>query len=386
MKSSVFKAFLSASFEKEDIEVVKYFQSICEGLGIECVNVDTAYVVTPPEKARELIKESDALVAVATKRVERKNGKFNMPSAVDEEMSMAFGLGKPILIFVEDGIDVDKGFIKNYGTYKQFTRDKLSEHSVFREIISAIEELKTKIFLSHEPKLELLAMGEYYVEISHMLISLEKENDQFIWDYSNSKKVIFTSAMKQPFKAGAWPCVHSKNIQEADLLKWDCKVASGSKEFKLLPKIDKLTPDSVELRLNIEPTPQADDYMTYDLHYRSKYLNPIYVDQVKSEGPFVILDSNEYLCGDGVVPIRSTKRLKVQFRFPKEYGLVGSNFAPFVGSVTTRVDFVVASEIERMKFDIDDFGGNIVIDFEIENPLLNYMYGICWNPPENKAN
>lgn len=325
------------------------------------------------------------MIAVATKRVERKNGKFNMPSSVDEEMSMAFGVGKPILAFVEEGVDTDQGFIKNYGAYKRFTRDKLTQVSVLEEIISAIEELKTKILLSREPRLELLGMGEYYSELSRMLISLEKENDQFIWDYSISRKIVFTACLQRPFRAGVWPGVPTKNVPETPHLKWDCKVVSGSQTFELVPTIDKLTADSIELRLDVKPTPEAGDYMSYNLHYRSKYLNPICADDINLKSPFVILNSSEYLCGDGVVPIKSTRMLKVQFRFPKEYGLVSSNFAPFVGSVTTRVDSIVASEIERMKFEKDDFGGNIVLDCEIDNPLLNYMYGICWNPPECNA-
>lgn len=385
MRSSGIKIFFSASFQKKDMEVVKYFHSICKGLGLECVNVATAYKETPPEKARELITESDALIAVTTTRKETKNGKFNMPRAVDEEMSIAFGLEKPILPFLEAGIDVDEGFIKNYGTYKRFTRDTLTEHSVLEEIISAIEELKTKIVLSREPKLEQLGMGEYYNELTQMLISLEEENHEFTWDYSISKQLIFTAPFKRPIRAGVWPCVPTKNIPEAERIQWAQDVESGSQDFQLLPKIDKHTADSIELRLDIKPTPKVGDHILYNLHYRSKYLNPIYSDDIKSKGPFVVLNSNEYLCADGVVPIENTKSIKVQFRFPKAYELSPTNFAPIVGGVTTRVDSIIESEIERMQYEVDSFGGNIVIVLEITNPLLHHMYGMCWNPPKRKA-
>jgi len=97
MESIKIKGYFSCSFKKADKDVVKYFHSVCKGLDIEGINVDRGYSETPAEKARELISESRALIAIATKRTETTKGKFNMPDAVNNEIAMAFGLKNIIL-------------------------------------------------------------------------------------------------------------------------------------------------------------------------------------------------------------------------------------------------------------------------------------------------
>ena len=65
-----------------------FFASICGGVDISWVNVDKAYANTA-RKARELIGDSDALVAIATHCGEVKGGVFTIPKAVEQEISMA---------------------------------------------------------------------------------------------------------------------------------------------------------------------------------------------------------------------------------------------------------------------------------------------------------
>lgn len=119
--------------------------------------------------------------------------------------------------------------------------------------------------------------------------------------------------------------------------------------------------------------------------HESPFLNPIYMKDLATKTPFVVLDSGEYLVGDGVLVAINTKKLKIIFCFPTEYGLGEAAFAPFVGTVVgSSVLHVIKTEIERMKYDITTYGQSIIAHLEIENPMVLLQYGLAWNPPRRK--
>jgi len=132
-------AFFSCSFKDVDKSVNDYFLSIFNALGIICKNVSGGFIATPPEQARAIIEDSSLLIAVAVKRTETTSGEWKMPDSVSNEISIAFGLGKKMLIFLEESVG-DDGFLSSYGTYHRFNRDKLLEQN--GEIISTLFEAR----------------------------------------------------------------------------------------------------------------------------------------------------------------------------------------------------------------------------------------------------
>src|SRR5947208_17071427 len=104
MISSDINVFFSCSFSDTDAPVNELVQGVCKGLGLACVNVGGGFTALPPEKAKEFISSAAGLIAVATPRDRLENGGFIMPAAVREEISIAYGLGKRILILGETGV------------------------------------------------------------------------------------------------------------------------------------------------------------------------------------------------------------------------------------------------------------------------------------------
>jgi hypothetical protein len=119
MNALPLQIFFSCSFSPEDKETNELFLALCRGLDMKCVNVSEAYSATPPAKAKELIAKSQAVVVVATRREKLQSGEFRMPTAVHDELSMAYGLGIPILAFVETGVKTD-GFLPGYATIMEW--------------------------------------------------------------------------------------------------------------------------------------------------------------------------------------------------------------------------------------------------------------------------
>ena len=111
----------------------------------------------------------------------------------------------------------------------------------------------------------------------------------------------------------------------------------------------------------------------------------MFLEDIRDPRTQVIINGDKYLCFDGHVPIVRTKEMKIQWRFPSTFGLKLQDFAPFVGSYTNKVDYLVESEMERVTLNKDDFGGNVFLEMSVQNPLLQTAYAVAWNPPKKTA-
>ena len=135
------------------------------------------------------------------------------------------------------------------------------------------------------------------------------------------------------------------------------------------------------MAISIDPAPAAGDMVEYSITYESPYLNPVWMSNVYLNTPGVVIGGNRFVCIDGFDPNISVRDCEIEFRFPREYGMKEDDFEQFVGTYSTRVDYVVGSETERMQVERRSFGGNVVITCRIQAPLPHHVYGLAWNPP-----
>ena len=108
MKSAPVRAFFSCSYRDTDKDLNEFFRAICEGLDISCGNVDAGYSELPPDKALSMIRDADAVIAIAPARNKLDgSNQFTMPEAVSNEISFAYSLKKPLLVIKEDTVRAD---------------------------------------------------------------------------------------------------------------------------------------------------------------------------------------------------------------------------------------------------------------------------------------
>ena len=136
MKSAKITGFLSCSFAEAEKPLNEFFNAVCKGLDVQCSNVSDGYKESPPAKAREMIEEAQLFIAIVTRR-EKVGDEFHMPPAVHDEISMAYAMDKPMLLFKEDGVTF-KGFLSNYGTHVTFSRNALQNPEFLRKVIASI--------------------------------------------------------------------------------------------------------------------------------------------------------------------------------------------------------------------------------------------------------
>lgn len=319
MKSASTDVFFSCSFADDDRDINDYFNAICKAMDIKCINVGTAYSVVPPEKAKQMINDSQGLIAVGVKRTKIDDNKYNMPSAVHDEISIAFGMNTPTLMFIEEGVIVE-GFIYNYGTCLRFMRDKLYNADFLEKVISAVHAFKMDIISPHDLIVDQ-DTNEFYAEHQTQLFEMKEDGCRdYYWEYSITKKIIFKKQYKRSFKTGVWPTVKSIVPENAKLVDFSIKIDGGSRNFKINVIKEKHTADCLEALLKIEPHPEPEDYIEYSTIFASRYFNPIWEEDVSEMNP-ISIEEQAYGCYDGAIAIVRTKRSSSEFRFPRSYGL-----------------------------------------------------------------
>jgi hypothetical protein len=374
------KVFFSCSFREQDTAVNDLIAGICAAIGIDCVNVSGAFARVPPDQARYYITKASGLIAVATRRDQLGADEFIMPAAVREEIAIAYGLKKPILIIGEAGVRFD-GFMDNYGTRLVFTRSELSNTTFIKRLVASIHTFKTEVLTGTSTAFQYFA-SEYFAESSKSLISLDETPRGLTWTYTMTKRLRFEEDLKQEIRTVVWPSVPIHVPAGAELAEWSVQVGPGSRQFEITPTVRRRAPEHVELSLGITPTPQAGDFLEYTRTFRSRYASPIYqADLSPDVQPGLAIGERAFPTFGGVIPIERTTKLRVQYRFPASYRLGPDDVAVFVGSHSFSIEYLVPSELDRIEHTIEDFGGHLVIDIRAVEALPRHMYGVAWVPP-----
>lgn len=150
------KAFVSCSLRNEDREFVNYVESILRSHNIEPFGTVGKYEVAPKnpaESMKENIPNADVVVIIATQRyfqVDISTGQesYGLSEMVHAETGMAYALGKPVLVFVQDGTSVGN-FLPNItqyivlnGTHEDYNYKKNLITSLFTNAIKAVDQIK----------------------------------------------------------------------------------------------------------------------------------------------------------------------------------------------------------------------------------------------------
>lgn len=155
---------MSASTDPDDKELVEWFSSLLEEFEIEPVFAAHFPEPRPPQdKIEDFIRKSDMFVAVLTRRnkVEGKN-LWTGPEWVHIEIAMAHTLKKPIALFVEENVQIDRSIGPYITDYVRFDRKKLD--SIRTKAERFIKALSDKVNGRTRPSAEQDAIDQTIVE------------------------------------------------------------------------------------------------------------------------------------------------------------------------------------------------------------------------------
>jgi len=123
--------FVSYRFTPEDENIAGIVKRLLELEGFVCVDGKTAKAEGVSDKVKKEIEKSDGIVVIFTRDKQLEDGTWKTSNWLINEMSLAVGMGKPVIVFFEDCINPEErrsilGIIGDL-EYLMFNRDQLSE-------------------------------------------------------------------------------------------------------------------------------------------------------------------------------------------------------------------------------------------------------------------
>jgi hypothetical protein len=122
-----------------------WFNDLLYALDFEVLSGDVPQPRPPADKVREMIRGSDVIVAVLTRRdkIEGREA-WRPPEWVQNEIGMAYEAGKFMAIFAEEDVDIS-GLVPLVTQYEWWNREKLSE--VAPRIVRYLVSLRNAVTL-----------------------------------------------------------------------------------------------------------------------------------------------------------------------------------------------------------------------------------------------
>lgn len=384
MNSHDINAFFSHSHANRDVKINNFFRAVCDGLNIKCHSVKVKNASHAMEKARELIELSDMFVAVVTAR-NMIDGRYDMPIAVREEIAIAIAHNKRMAIFVEKDVG-GAGMMDDSIDKYVFDRTKLL--TACSETISILDEIRKQV-IEHKDTLANANKGDKFIfERTVSEVTLKRRNiklGNYYWEYKCKRFVRFISDFDGMITFSAWPQVVMKTA-EKNPIKSRVTNISISKDLNYIISCKSYI-DKAEITVSIsnDNHPVKGDWLEIDMIWSSKYLNPIFADEVDSENiPTTIVDYEAYCCVDGVSIPYKTASAEIIFRFPDEYYMAIGKVLKVARIVDKRTETVLPNELGKIDFKLERFCGEHVITEKVQNLAPNVIYGIVWNPPSRE--
>lgn len=159
-----FSAFLSASTDPDDRKIVEWFSSLLKEFDIEPIFATHFPEPRPPQdKIEDFIRKSNMFFAVLTRRdkIEGKNLWIG-PEWVQNEIAMAHTLRKPIALFVEQHVQIDRSIGPYITDYVLFDRNKLN--SIRAKAERFIKALCDRVDTRTRPSVEEETIDQAIVE------------------------------------------------------------------------------------------------------------------------------------------------------------------------------------------------------------------------------
>jgi len=370
-------AFWSISRRSVDQSVNGTIYAMCRGLGIDCETLSRGGPEVPAKEIAKLMRRKEGVIAVAVRRKKVPDG-FEMPRAVEHEILMARALDKPLLLLLEDGVKAP-GLIRSLGTYVKFRRSSLLNDESLQNVLSSLREFQRRVISRRENHSEDREASYHAQDIS-AFFELKRRPGGFVWSQEITKHLIFDKRPNAPLVARVWPSTETAITADEAPLSFRVHNVTGSKRFSVHKRIRHISPSELWAELRITPTPVKGDFIRYTASARSRWLNPVYREDVFRSSRLE-LGGRRYLAFDGVIPVQKTTHLGVVFRAPTDYGIREGDIVVFAGQHTTGINFIDDEETNRIEAKTRVLGDILEVSFEVKRPLVNHLYGVAWNPP-----
>jgi len=182
MADTNFKGFISCSFSPEDRSIVEFFKGLLSALNFSPTVYDRVEVQNLTTTVEDLIRTSDCVIALATRRSRIADSEqWTTSDWIHQELAFARAHAKPIALFVEHGVRIT-GFVDSEVRRVAFSRENLIDvvdpivghlYSLRRaldEALGARNRLKQITFTRESVRIRELFTKDRLIFTCHILI------------------------------------------------------------------------------------------------------------------------------------------------------------------------------------------------------------------------
>jgi hypothetical protein len=326
-KEEAVLAYFACSFRAQDRRLIKWFRNVCEGVGMQLINVNKFDQLVPAPRARELMQQADCCVALGTKRDQLTDDTGLMPRAVEHELSFAFALRKPVLVFVEEGVEMG-GLFPTMLTWGQpFNRKRFTDEFT-SNAIEAIRKLRIQALEERSIGHHVFSSDYVATEINSSL-RLELTNGHATWKNELTKQLKFDRPFDGYLTSSFWPVPGWTSPSGSNASDYRFTVDAATSDIEAEEAVKRRTDHSLDLHIHLSPKPRLNNVIKYNRYFASPYLHPLFKDEKTEMLSGVTIDDVHFDVYDGVLISERTDLLHFHCTFPQGYGLRKNSVHPF---------------------------------------------------------
>ena len=352
-----FSGFYSHSFAPEDKEICKKFEEIIKSFGFELYEHKRRESEPLSKEIIKHIEEKDVFISVIT-----KNSFW-----LRDESTVAFHEKKPMIIFYEEGLNLDGILNDNSINKVPFRREDLLNSLIDNGILKTLyyfkETLIGEMYFPFYEDEEIYVVNKiinknlYEVRQKRTIISL---NDYFNEIVHISKKVSnINKSIKIDKKSFCFKILEKPNVNI------NHKILINKKyEFRIL--------------VNIVPNLKKGKKIIYQFKFQRKNLKRFFLeDKIKRKQIYKVPKNFE--CMNFIID-SPTKKLILKMEFPENYDI--KKFKAYVFLINTSNRNY--NEEKKVQVFLNDNVGYKSLKLVVNFPKINHIYHLCWEPPSKE--
>ncbi len=372
MADTVFKAFLSCSLQEDDRPVVEFFKRLISALKFDPTVYEEQEVHPLTARIQELIRTSDCLIAVATRRskiAEAEN--WTISDWVQQEITFARAYGKPIALLVEAGVQVS-GFVDADVRRVVFSREKL---------LDKVDAIVGYLFSLRAALDETLSARNRVRQITFVRESVH------IRESFTQPQITFTGDILMEALEDLTQ-VHHSSVLDDDTP--GLTIRPETFDFRCKDRPNEIAVNTVVLQdtdrrhvwaVLFDPPLKRGQRVRYGFRLISPNFRPFTFEELASRIERKTYTYPDPICNslDWTVT-HPTRDLLFEMEFPADYEITKPRLRVTIGHVDNR------DEVERIVstggLQVDKLFDAWSIKLRVPNPLYGHNYGIQYVPPK----
>lgn len=372
-----FKALLSCSFADEDCGVIDFFKKLITAFDIDTMIYNYQEIGRIPNKVKENIMKSDCLIAIATRRNKIEDTNYwTCPDWIQHEIALANAYGKPIAVFVEEGVKIE-GLIAMEERREKFNRQNL---------IGNIDKIATFLFKlrSHLEFTYQTGMLEAPVLLRHYIHS----KDEMV---SKELTVERTEILMESLIDGLEATHHYIELEETTPNlsvkpeKFEFKCIEKPSNTKVEPVIVLNTEYKFFWRILFDPPLKKGERVKYAFKELRPNYRPFTYEELMERIKKGTYEYEEPKCEACEWTIAyPTYELRHEFEFPEKYEI--ENYYPDVvmGVARNKAQNEIKRINEENLFTAEKVFDKWILKLKVPKPLQNHTYYIYYVPLKNQ--